>query len=98
MSDRDKELDDLLAPMRELNPDELAMQRLQNAVGNEIRSQRRSTRGRRQPILQLIAAITLGFILGAAYMRVIQNETSEWQQNQAEANLNATIETVYANH
>ena len=63
MTDRDKELDALLSPLKTLEPTDLEMRRWQRATATEVSKWRRA-----RPYLlwagQLAAALTIGFFVG----------------------------------
>jgi len=72
MNDRDKELDDLLTPMRGVNPGDL-----------NIEKWKRSIR-KRQPVIRkyqiwgtVAAALIIGFVLGVGSSKVFSHQNSQ---------------------
>lgn len=70
MSHRDDELNDLLKPLRGLSPHDLQMQKWQTAVKKEVRTgQRMVTTTRSKWAFQLVAAMFVGFVMGAILIK-----------------------------
>jgi len=98
MSDKDNELNELLKPLKHLSPDDLQMQKWQNAVLTEASMGRRTiTTTRRRWVLQLALAVSVGFIMGAFVFRFLPSSSRSSVVATQNADDNATIEYFRAN-
>lgn len=89
-------LKELLAPLAQIHPDSDEMKRWSTAVRGAINSSPVFVPKKRSPLpLQLIAAMLVGFILGAVlFYGVGSKNLPEWQQN---IGSDATFERTHTN-
>lgn len=62
---KDKDLENLLKPLKDLKPNDLQMQKWQKAVQAELPAQKSNSVFNMKWALQLVAATLIGFIVGA---------------------------------
>ncbi len=96
---RDKDLDQLLGPLKKVKPNDLQIQSWQSAVKNEALNY--TTRvysvSRTQWAVQLVAALFVGFVIGAL---VFKYNSAENQQSSTMVQFSlddATFERSHAN-
>ena len=96
MSHDDNDLSDLLKPLRDSKPTDLQMQKWQSAVRRELNTNRVSTT-RSIWALQLAAAMFVGAIVGALFIKLTQPTTGLSPLLAQISSTDATFERTHTN-
>ena len=96
MIDRDDELDKLLAPLKEQKPDDLQMQKWQNAIAAEAKKSF-VTVARNKYVAQIAAAVVIGFIMGALLWKNSRASSAEEVVAATFSESDATFERSHTN-
>jgi hypothetical protein len=98
MNHKDDELNELLKPLRGMSPDNLQMQKWQTAIQSEVGAGRTIvTTTRTKWAFQLVAAMFVGFVMGAIVIKSLSPFTGQ-NPNATQISVNnATFEHSHAN-
>ena len=98
MSDRDDELENLLKPLKNVAPTDMQMQHWKSAVKAELgRASLPRRPGRMLQFAQLVAAVFIGFVLGALVFHRQSPAVSGVTVVAENSSSNATFEYSHAN-
>ncbi|HEY8271626.1 MAG TPA: hypothetical protein VIG33_12115 [Pseudobdellovibrionaceae bacterium] len=96
MSQKNKDLEDLLKPLKDIAPNDLQMQQWQNAVQNELTTNKAASHSNIKWAFQLVAATLIGFIIGVLLFK--NNSERESSSQMAQISLeDATFERSHDN-
>jgi hypothetical protein len=91
MNDRDQDLDELLAPLKRLQPEQRLLHRWKNAVDSV--SKRKWYQLRMASFPELASALALGFVIGMMSFTAINARKRSLSDN---IEPSATVEQIYA--
>lgn len=98
MSHQDDDLDDLLRPLKNLKADDLQVQKWQLAVQREARKRTKVvTTTRTRWAFQLIAAMLIGFVIGALVFKELQSNRDRFVLTAQFSDESATFEHSHVN-
>lgn len=96
MNNRDDELDALLKPLREISPSDSKMKKWQHAVRENAYSHV-YTVSRKRMVLQMVAAMVVGVIIGGVLVRELSKSNNDSQILSNNIVASATYEQSHTN-